>query len=64
MNIMLVLIPLSLLLVIAAAYAFFWAVDNGQFENLDTPALDMLIDDDVPASGSRSGTPTDGAGPG
>lgn len=64
MNIMLVLIPLSLLLVIAAAYAFFWAVDNGQFENLDTPALDMLIDDDVSTSGSRSGTPTDGAGPG
>ena len=34
MNILLVLIPLSLLLVGAALYAFFWAVDNDQFEDM------------------------------
>ena len=48
MNILLVLIPLSLILVIAAVYAFFWAVDNDQFEDLETPAIDILADDDVP----------------
>lgn len=48
MNILLVLIPLSLILVVAAVYAFFWAVDNDQFEDMETPALDILADDDVP----------------
>jgi len=48
MNILLVLIPLSLMLVIAAVYAFFWAVDNDQFEDMETPALDILADNDAP----------------
>lgn len=48
MNILLVLIPLSLMLVVAAVYAFFWAVDNDQFEDMETPALDILADDDAP----------------
>ena len=48
MNILLVLIPLSLMLVIAAVYAFFWAVDNDQFEDMETPALDILADDEAP----------------
>ncbi|NDD75520.1 MAG: cbb3-type cytochrome oxidase assembly protein CcoS [Gammaproteobacteria bacterium] len=29
------LIPLSLLLLAVGAWAFFWAVNNDQFENLD-----------------------------
>jgi len=48
MNILLVLIPLSLILVISAVYAFFWAVDNDQFEDMETPALDILADDEAP----------------
>ena len=48
MNILLVLIPLSLILVAAAVYAFFWAVDNDQFEDLETPAISILADDDAP----------------
>lgn len=50
MNILLVLIPLSLLLVGAALCAFFWAVDNDQFEDMETPALDILADDDKPVA--------------
>ena len=46
MNILLLLIPLSLVLLVAAIYAFIWAVRNDQFEQLDTPALDMLHDRD------------------
>lgn len=42
MNILLVLVPVSLLLVGAAIYAFFWAVDDGQFDDLETPAFNAL----------------------
>jgi cbb3-type cytochrome oxidase maturation protein len=42
MNILLVLIPLSLMLLVAIVWAFLWAVRSGQFEDLDTPPLDVL----------------------
>jgi cbb3-type cytochrome oxidase maturation protein len=42
MNILLVLIPLSLLLLLAILGAFVWAVRNGQFDDMDTPPLDIL----------------------
>ena len=45
MNILLILIPISLLLLGAAVWAFVWAVRRGQFEDLDTPAIDILRDD-------------------
>ena len=48
MNALLLLIPLSLVLLVAAIWAFAWAVKRGQFEDLDTPALDILSDDDAP----------------
>ncbi len=40
------LIPLSLMLLSLAIWAFFWAVKNDQFEDLDTPAMDILDDDE------------------
>jgi len=49
MSILFVLIPLSLALVLFAAWAFFWAVDSGQFDRLDSPALDIMNDDVQPA---------------
>jgi len=39
------LIPLSLVLVVAAVWAFVWAVNAGQFDDLDTPAWGMLNDE-------------------
>jgi cbb3-type cytochrome oxidase maturation protein len=48
MNILLALIPISLLLLGAAIWAFVWAVRKGQYDDLDTPALDILVDDDTP----------------
>ncbi|MBS3742825.1 MAG: cbb3-type cytochrome oxidase assembly protein CcoS [Wenzhouxiangellaceae bacterium] len=47
MKIIYVLIPLSLMLLGLAVWAFFWAVKNDQFEDLDTPALDILDDDET-----------------
>lgn len=45
MIILLLLIPLSLTLLGAAIWAFTWAVRNGQFDDLETPALDILAED-------------------
>ena len=47
MNILYVLIPLALLILGAAVWAFFWAVGSGQFDDLDTPAMRILLDDDT-----------------
>jgi len=46
MNILYVLIPLALLVLGAAVWAFFWAVGSGQFDDLDTPAVRIILDDD------------------
>lgn len=57
MNILLMLIPLSLGLLVLAVGAFVWAVKRGQFDDLDTPALDILEDDDRPRPPVRPATP-------
>ncbi len=44
MNILLAMIPLSILLLIGAGIAFFWAVDHDQFDDMDTPRLLPLED--------------------
>lgn len=44
MNILLVMIPLSIVLLIGAVAAFFWAVNHDQFDDMDTPAL-LALDD-------------------
>ena len=46
MSILLLLIPVTLLLVGLACWAFFWAVGSGQFDDLETPAWDALSDRD------------------
>ena len=46
MNILYLLIPLALLLLGLAVWAFFWAVGSGQFDDLDTPAMRVVMDDD------------------
>ena len=42
MEIMFVLIPLSIGLVGLAIWAFFWAINSGQFDDLDSPSLSIL----------------------
>ncbi|KAB7628195.1 cbb3-type cytochrome oxidase assembly protein CcoS [Alkalilimnicola sp. S0819] len=51
MNIILVLIPLGIMLLGVAIWAFFWAVNNGQFDDLDSPAYRILMEDKAPAPG-------------
>ena len=46
MNILMFLIPVSMLFLGLAVWAFIWAVKRGQFEDLDTSALDILREDE------------------
>jgi cbb3-type cytochrome oxidase maturation protein len=50
MNILLLLIPLSVALLGLAVWAFAWAVRRGQFDDLDTPAIDILVDEPSPSA--------------
>ncbi len=47
MSILYLLIPLGLVLLSLAVAAFFWAVRSGQFDDLDTPAMSVVMDDDT-----------------
>lgn len=47
MSILYILIPLTLVLVVFGIWAFFWAVGNGQFDDLETPAWEVLIEEPV-----------------
>ncbi len=46
MSILYLLIPLSLILLGLAVWAFFWAVKHDQFEDLEGPAHRILFDED------------------
>lgn len=45
MSIIAVLIPVTLVLVACGVWAFFWAVRTGQFEELDVPGWEVLLDE-------------------
>lgn len=48
MTILYMLIPLGLVLLAVAVWAFMWAVRSGQFDDLEGPAHRILMDDDDP----------------
>jgi len=47
MTILYLMIPMGILIVVGAIWAFFWAVNSGQFDDLDSPAWRILLDDDT-----------------
>lgn len=53
MNVLLLLIPLSLILLVAIVAAFIWAVRSRQFEDMDTPPIDILSRDREDQEGGR-----------
>lgn len=57
MSILYLLIPLGLLLLATAIWAFFWAVGSGQFDDLDSPAWSVVMDDDKAPKKVAGGTP-------
>jgi cbb3-type cytochrome oxidase maturation protein len=55
MNILLALIPLTMLGVLVAVAMFFWAVNHQQFDDLDNPGVVPLLED--PADGEPEADP-------
>ena len=51
MEILYLLIPLSLVLVGIIIWIFLWAVRSGQFDDMEGPAHQILMDDDRPVTG-------------
>jgi cbb3-type cytochrome oxidase maturation protein len=48
MDLIYILLPFCLLLASVSVGLFIWAVRSGQFEDMTTPAIRMLFDDDEP----------------
>lgn len=46
MDIIFLLIPIAIILASCAVWAFFWSVNSGQYEDLESPAHSILYDDD------------------
>lgn len=62
MEIIYVLIPVSLVLLGVALWGFFWAVRSGQFDDLDSPAYRVLMEEDRSGDGEH-GAEGDDDGP-
>jgi len=57
MTILFLLIPLGLVLVGGALWAFFWAVGDGQFDDLETPGWAILGEEPAPAGKATAAKP-------
>jgi cbb3-type cytochrome oxidase maturation protein len=56
-----ILVPLSVVLVLVIGWVFWRALECGQFDDLERPALEVLMDDDSPPAergGRATGPPT------
>ncbi|MEO8507742.1 MAG: cbb3-type cytochrome oxidase assembly protein CcoS [Betaproteobacteria bacterium] len=53
MEVMLLLIPLSVVLVLAIGALFWWSVGSGQFDDLEGPAHRIVADDDAPVNSHK-----------
>jgi cbb3-type cytochrome oxidase maturation protein len=54
MSVLYLLVPLAIMVIAISLWAFFWAVRAGQFDDLDTPAVQILLDDDREPARTRS----------
>jgi cbb3-type cytochrome oxidase maturation protein len=61
MEILILLIPLSVVLALLIGGAFWWSVKSGQFDDLEGPAHRIIADDDtsdvIPDDTARQTTP-------
>jgi len=48
MSVVYVLVPVAAVVLVAAIAGFVWAARRGQFDDLETPAMRVLGDDDRP----------------
>jgi cbb3-type cytochrome oxidase maturation protein len=47
MEVIYFMVPIALLLSLCGLAAFIWATKNGQYDDVQTPALRMLNDDEM-----------------
>ncbi len=64
MDILLLLIPLSIVLVFLGAWAFRWSLDHDQFDDLERHGRSILEEDELPANTSASSSASASAGAG
>ncbi len=57
MNILYLLVPIALTLAGAGVYGFIWAVKHGQFDDVHTPAVRIILEDEEESSETASGAP-------
>jgi cbb3-type cytochrome oxidase maturation protein len=56
-SVLFIAVPVALLLASSALAAFVWAARGGQLDDLETPPLRMLLDDDdVPRAAAAAPT--------
>lgn len=48
MSVLIYLIPIALLLGLAALFGFLWALKSGQYDDLDGEAARILFEEDAP----------------
>ena len=48
MSVVVILLPLALLLALGFVFGFVWSVKRDQYEEGETPAIRMLVDDQKP----------------
>ena len=48
MEILILLIPMSVVIALAIGVAFWWSAESGQFDDLESPGQRILLDDDQP----------------
>lgn len=55
MDVLFIVVPLAIVFVALMVWAFVWATQGGQFDDLQTPAVRMLADDDDEPTGHDNG---------
>jgi len=55
MNVLFFLVPLALLLAGIGVAAFVWSVRSGQFDDVDTPGMRVLLEDELEEPQSAHG---------
>ena len=63
MDILILLIPLSLVIVGVIAVVMLWAARSGQFDDLEGPAHSVLMDDDTPQPPAENDSASDDGAP-
>lgn len=53
MNSLYLLIPIALVLIVFALVVLYWAINNGQYDDLDTESKRILFDSDKPSETAR-----------